>query len=76
MRLLLTSAVRREAGTGGEPVVQVKTAFGGGKTYTMLALYHLLRGEALAYNALVVSWPEIEKKAAGMEGEVEQGRLL
>jgi putative DNA methylase len=32
--------------------------------------------EALAYNALVVSWPEIERKAAGMEGEVEQGRLL
>jgi predicted AAA+ superfamily ATPase len=46
MRLLLTSAVRRVAGTGGEPVVELKTAFGGGKTHTMLALYHLLRGQA------------------------------
>jgi len=44
MRLLLISALRRVAGTGGEPVVQLKTAFGGGKTHTMLALYHLLQG--------------------------------
>ena len=28
----------------GEPVIQLKTAFGGGKTHSMLALYHLLRG--------------------------------
>src|SRR5579883_3453273 len=44
MTLLLTAAVERLAGKGGEPVVQLKTAFGGGKTHTMLALYHLLRG--------------------------------
>lgn len=43
MRLLLTSAVKRLAGEGGEPVVQLKTAFGGGKTHTMLAVYHLVR---------------------------------
>ena len=42
MRLLLTAAVERLAGKGGEPVVQLKTAFGGGKTHTMLALYHLI----------------------------------
>jgi predicted AAA+ superfamily ATPase len=44
MTLLLTSAVRRVSGAGGEPVYQLKTAFGGGKTHTMLALYHLLGG--------------------------------
>ncbi len=48
MRLLLTSAVNRAAGVGGEPVFQLKTAFGGGKTHTMLALYHLLGGRAAA----------------------------
>ncbi len=48
MRLLLTTAIRRAAGTGGEPVVQLKTAFGGGKTHTMLALYHLLGGKTTA----------------------------
>ena len=29
------------------PVIQLKTAFGGGKTHSMLALYHLLRSRAL-----------------------------
>ena len=43
MRRLLTSALERLRGAGGEPVIQLKTAFGGGKTHTMLALYHLLR---------------------------------
>ena len=28
----------------GNLVIQLKTAFGGGKTHSMLALYHLLRG--------------------------------
>lgn len=46
MASLLESAIRRVTGKGGDPVIQLKTAFGGGKTHTMLALYHLLRGEA------------------------------
>ncbi|MDJ0835527.1 MAG: DUF499 domain-containing protein [Acidobacteriota bacterium] len=41
MRLLLISLVRRLAGRGGDPVIQLQTAFGGGKTHTMLAVYHL-----------------------------------
>ena len=41
MRQLLVNAVQRLAGKGGEPIVQLKTAFGGGKTHTMLALFHL-----------------------------------
>ena len=41
MRLLLTQVVQRLAGKGGEPVMQLQTAFGGGKTHTMLAVYHL-----------------------------------
>ena len=48
MRRLLVTAVRRLTGDGGAPIVQLKTAFGGGKTHTMLALYHLLsQGGAL-----------------------------
>ena len=46
MRRLLVTAVQRLAGKGGEPVVQLKTAFGGGKTHTMLALFHLLGQKA------------------------------
>ena len=45
MGQLLTSAVERLAGNGGEPIIQLKTAFGGGKTHSMLALYHLLSGK-------------------------------
>lgn len=44
MRLLLDSVVRRLAGKGGDPVIQLQTAFGGGKTHTMLAVYHLGKG--------------------------------
>lgn len=46
MRLLLISVAQRLAGQGGDPVVQLQTAFGGGKTHTMLAVYHLANREA------------------------------
>jgi predicted AAA+ superfamily ATPase len=41
MRLLLIQVAERLNGRDGEPVVQLQTAFGGGKTHTMLAVYHL-----------------------------------
>ena len=41
---LLTESLQRISGKGGEPVIQLKTAFGGGKTHSMLALYHIARG--------------------------------
>src|SRR5438067_9232283 len=43
---MLVGAVRRLAGRGGDPVVQLQTNFGGGKTHSMLALYHLFSGIA------------------------------
>ena len=48
MRLLLDSVVKRLSGKGGDPVIQLQTAFGGGKTHTMLAVYHLANGTAVA----------------------------
>ena len=45
LRDLLTRAARRLAGKGGEPVVELQTNFGGGKTHSLIALYHLA-GEA------------------------------
>jgi predicted AAA+ superfamily ATPase len=41
---LLEQSLRRICGKDGEPVIQLKTAFGGGKTHSMLALYHMMRG--------------------------------
>lgn len=44
LKRLLTGAVERLSGKGGDPVVQLQTNFGGGKTHSMLALYHLCSG--------------------------------
>jgi len=41
----LEQTLRRVCGKDGEPVIQLKTAFGGGKTHSMLALYHMMRGQ-------------------------------
>ena len=43
---LLVGAIRRLTGKGGDPVVHLQTNFGGGKTHSMLALYHLFSGTA------------------------------
>ncbi len=42
MGKLLTQVSQRLNGKGGEPVIQLQTSFGGGKTHTMLAVYHLV----------------------------------
>ena len=42
---LLVTGWRRLTGEGGDPVAQLQTSFGGGKTHSMLALYHLFGGE-------------------------------
>jgi predicted AAA+ superfamily ATPase len=44
LKRLLVGAVQRLTGQGGDPVVQLQTNFGGGKTHSMLALYHLFSG--------------------------------
>lgn len=41
MRLLFDSVLHRLTGRGGDPVIQLQTAFGGGKTHTEMAVYHL-----------------------------------
>src|SRR5579864_5440597 len=44
LKRLLVGAVERLSGKGGDPVVQLQTNFGGGKTHSMLALLHLFSG--------------------------------
>ena len=38
---LIVGAARRFSGSGGDPVIQLQTNFGGGKTHALIALYHL-----------------------------------
>ncbi len=44
LKQLLVNGIQRLSGKGGDPVVQLQTNFGGGKTHSMLALYHLFSG--------------------------------
>jgi predicted AAA+ superfamily ATPase len=44
LRRLLIQSIRRLSGQGGDPVVELQTNFGGGKTHSELALYHLFSG--------------------------------
>ena len=44
LRQLLINGVKRLSSNEGDPVVQLQTNFGGGKTHSMLALYHMFSG--------------------------------
>jgi hypothetical protein len=43
LKRVLTSAAQRLSDAGGDPVIGLQTAFGGGKTHTMLAIFHLVK---------------------------------
>ena len=57
---LLEQALRRLCGKDGDPVIQLKTAFGGGKTHSMLALYHMMRGN-VSIDKIPVIKPVLER---------------
>lgn len=48
LRELLLGAARRLSGNGGDPVIDLQTNFGGGKTHSMIALFHLASGRKAA----------------------------
>jgi predicted AAA+ superfamily ATPase len=48
LKELLLGAARRLSGDGGDPVIDLQTNFGGGKTHSMIALYHLASGVPVA----------------------------
>ena len=47
LKRVVVSVLQRLAGIGGDPVIGLQTAFGGGKTHTMLAAYHLAKATDL-----------------------------
>jgi predicted AAA+ superfamily ATPase len=70
LRGLLKGAMLRVSGKGGDPVIQLQTNFGGGKTHSMLALYHLLSSqdttsllgvEELMKEAEISKLPEVKR---------------
>ena len=55
LRDVIESVLRRLSGKpGGEPVVDLMTSFGGGKTHALIAFYHLAQGDTKAR-----SWQDV-----------------
>ena len=70
LKTMLVGAVHRLSGQGGDPVVQLQTNFGGGKTHSMLALYHLFSGispselagiDAVMQSAQTTTLPRVQR---------------
>lgn len=54
LKTLLVETLKRLSSGTGEPVIQLKTSFGGGKTHSLLALYHLFGGKIRAEQSSAV----------------------
>lgn len=65
MKGLLVQGLKRVSGKDGEPVIQLKTAFGGGKTHSMLALYHMMRGR-VSIDKIPSIRPVLEEAGVGV----------
>lgn len=87
LKNLMDVAEKRLGGYGGDPVIQIQTPFGGGKTHGLIALYH--RTKNLGASVVVIDgtaldakeirlWEEIERQLTGsihiLEGETSPGK--
>ncbi|MEJ5310778.1 MAG: DUF499 domain-containing protein [Anaerolineae bacterium] len=83
---LLAVVEKRLQGQGGDPVIQMQTPFGGGKTHSLIALYHKAR-EWGVRTAVIVGTPlaadetlwgllaeQLTGSRAGFEGRSAPGR--
>src|SRR5438445_5338198 len=86
LKNLLTVIEKRLRGSGGDPVVQIQTPFGGGKTHALIAMFHRAK-EWEAKTVVIVGtalgpqdtlWGTIEKQLTGdisqLSGNVSPGR--
>ncbi len=86
LKNLLGVIEKRLKGAGGDPVVQIQTPFGGGKTHALIAMFHRAK-EWEAKTVVIVGtamspqdtlWGAIEKQLTGnlsqLSGDVSPGR--
>jgi|Deesub1362A_J573_1020465.scaffolds.fasta_scaffold01294_8 hypothetical protein len=87
LKNLLDIAEKRIQGKGGDPIIQLQTPFGGGKTHSLIALYHKARewkvnvvvidGTVLDPKDITI-WEEMEKQLTGevkaLKGQTSPGR--
>lgn len=82
LQRLLSGALQRLAGTGGDPVIELQTNFGGGKTHSLLALYHLFSGTPPAdlpglepvFTAAGISQPPAVRRAVLVGTKIPPGQ--
>ncbi len=86
LKNLLSIVEKRLKGEGGDPVIQLQTPFGGGKTHALIAMYHKSREWEANTTVIVgtvlnkeeVLWEVLEKQLTGkverLSGKVAPGR--
>ncbi|MEM7821853.1 MAG: AAA family ATPase [Candidatus Aenigmatarchaeota archaeon] len=87
LKSLLDIAEKRLKGKGGDPVIQLQTPFGGGKTHALIALYHKARewnSKVIVIDGTVFNpnektlWEEMEfqltVKIESLKGKISPGR--
>ncbi|RLF71961.1 MAG: AAA family ATPase, partial [Thermoplasmata archaeon] len=76
LKEVMNTVEKRIKGKDGDPVIQLQTPFGGGKTHTLIALYHRAREwgaksvvmVGTVFSANQTLWGELERQ---LEGEVK-----
>jgi len=67
---LLEIAKKRLKGLGGDPIIQLQTPFGGGKTHSLIALYH--KAKEWKANVVVLDGTAFDPKENTLWGEIEK----
>lgn len=70
LKNILDVAKMRLNGEGGDPVVQLQTPFGGGKTHTLIALYH--KAHEMEANVVVIDGTALDPKDVNIWEEMER----
>ncbi len=69
LRNLIENVLSRLKGGKGDPVIQLQTPFGGGKTHALLTLYHAIKHrKEIAHLPIASELPEIKAKVAVFVG--------
>ncbi|MDE2636072.1 MAG: DUF499 domain-containing protein [Chloroflexota bacterium] len=74
LRDLVVNGIKRLTGAGGDPVVQLQTNFGGGKTHSMLALYHAFSADFKLSD--LRDFDEIRQLAGDIDDDLEARRAV
>ena len=74
LRNLLINAAKRLSGKGGDPVTELQTNFGGGKTHSMIALYHLASG--VPASGLAGIGEELQKEGLSLPSKISRAVIV